>query len=233
MLQPAITLSYRGLQSGLPRPRQRSRPARRNQQSAQRFVQLTANPLSRPKSRRTCRPGSRQPPGGLQSDLDHFLPWGGSLLAPDGQLATYLVAHAETLSVATLVRCLAAISVAHEAQGLRNPVRSPLIRATMRGTLGERDNAQRQTKPLLRDDQFAVLAAAGDGPKDFRDRGLLLLGFTGGFRRSETIAVNCKNLACPAADDRHVTPLRDGPGGRRAENRLPAWPDEVVPLRRL
>ncbi len=129
-----------------------------------------------------------------RADLDHFHAWGGSIPASVGLLAAYLAAHAETLSVATLVRRLAAISVAHEAQGLPNPVRSPLIRATMRGIRRERGSAQRQAKPLLRDDLFAVLAATGDGLKDIRDRALLLIGFAGGFRRAELVALDCADV---------------------------------------
>jgi integrase len=129
-----------------------------------------------------------------RSDLDHFLAWGGTIPATEGQLAAYLAVHADTLKVATLVRRLAAISVAHEAQALPNPVRSALIRATMRGIRRERGTAQRQAKPLLREDLFAVLATMGDRVKDARDRALLLMGFAGGFRRSEIIAINCTDI---------------------------------------
>jgi len=129
-----------------------------------------------------------------RADLDHFQAWGGQLPASDGLLAAYLAAHAETLSVATLVRRLASISVAHETHGLPNPVRSPLIRAAMRGIRRERGSAQRQAKPLLRDDLFVVLAATGDGLKDIRDRVLLLVGFAGGFRRAELTALDRTDL---------------------------------------
>src|SRR5208337_4766515 len=148
---------------------------------------------------------SEQPSGMLQSALvcTSILPakvetyvqaWGGTVPASDGQLAAYLAEHAETLSVATLIRRLAGISVAHEAHGLPNPVRSPLVRATMRGIRRERGRAQRQAKPLLRDDLFAVLAATGDNLKDIRDRALLLIGFAGGFRRSELTALDCADI---------------------------------------
>ncbi len=129
-----------------------------------------------------------------RSDLDHFLAWGGAIPATDAQVAAYVAAHADTLKVATLTRRLAAISVAHEAQGYSSPVRSPLVRATMRGIRRERGVAQRQAKPLLREDLFAVLAAMGDSLKDARDRALLLIGFAGGFRRSELCAINCTSI---------------------------------------
>jgi integrase len=119
-----------------------------------------------------------------QSDLDHFRAWGGAVPATDAQIASYLADHAGVLSVATLTRRLAAISVAHEAHKLPNPVPSPLVRATMRGIRRKHGVAQRQAKPLLRDDLFAVLARMGDRPKDLRDKALLLIGFAGGMSRS-------------------------------------------------
>ena len=129
-----------------------------------------------------------------RADLDHFRAWGGDVPATEGQIAAYIAAHATTLKVATLTRRLAAISVAHEAASLPNPVRSPLVRATMRGVRRERGSAQRQAKPLLREDLFAALSAMGDGVKDVRDRALLLLGFAGGFRRSELVGLDCADI---------------------------------------
>jgi integrase len=129
-----------------------------------------------------------------RADLDHFAACGGAIPASDAELAAYIAAHATKLKVATLLRRLAAISVAHEAHGLPNPVRSPLVRATMRGIRRERGSAQRQAKPLLREDLFAVLAAMGGSLKDVRDRALLLIGFAGGFRRSELCAIDCADV---------------------------------------
>jgi integrase len=129
-----------------------------------------------------------------QSDLDHFKDWGGSMPATCAELAAYLAAHAGVLTVATLTRRLAAISVAHEARKLPNPVHSLLIRATIRGIRREHGVAQRQAVPLLRDDLFEVLARMGNRSKDVRDRALLLLGFAGGFRRSELCALDCEDL---------------------------------------
>jgi integrase len=129
-----------------------------------------------------------------RTDLDHFQAWGGTVPANDTELAAYLADYAGTLKVATLTRRLAAISVAHEAHRFLNPVRSPLVRATMRGIRREHGSAQRQAKPLLRDDLFAALSAMGGSLKDIRDRALLLVGFAGGFRRSELVAIDCGDI---------------------------------------
>ncbi|MGD0563082.1 MAG: site-specific integrase [Roseiarcus sp.] len=129
-----------------------------------------------------------------QSDLAHFAAWGGHLPAGPAVVASYLAAHAETLSVATLVRRIATISKAHEARGLPNPCRTEIVRATLRGIKRTRGIAQREAKPLLREDLFRVLDATGDGVKDARDRALLLIGFAGGFRRSELIGLDFADI---------------------------------------
>ncbi len=129
-----------------------------------------------------------------QSDLAHFEACGGHLPADPAVVASYLAAHAETLSVATLVRRMATISKAHEARGMLNPCRSEIVRATLRGIKRTRGIAQCEAKPLLRDDLFRVLDAGGDGVKGARDRALLLIGFAGGFRRSELVGLDCADI---------------------------------------
>lgn len=49
--------------------------------------------------------------------------------------------------------------------------------------------AQQQAKPLIRDDLMLVLDRLGSTVKEARDRALLLLGFAGGFRRSELVGL--------------------------------------------
>jgi integrase len=129
-----------------------------------------------------------------KADLEHFRAWGGDIPTTETQLAAYLAEHATILKVATLIRRLAAISVAHKAQRLPSPVSSPLVRATMRGVRREHGTAQRQAAPLLREDLFLVLGAMGHRLKDLRDRALLLIGFAGGLRRSELAAINLSDF---------------------------------------
>jgi integrase len=128
------------------------------------------------------------------SDLAQFESWGGCIPATDTMLASYIAAHAETLTVATLMRRLVAISKAHEARGLHNPVRSALVRATLRGIKRKAGMAQRQAKPLVKEDLILVLDAMSEGLRDARDRALLLVGFAGGFRRSELVGINREDI---------------------------------------
>lgn len=129
-----------------------------------------------------------------RSDLAHFEAWGGDVPASPKVVASYLAAHADTLSVATLVRRVATISKAHEARQLPNPCRSEIVRATLRGVKRLRGSAQREAKPLMREELFLIVDALGDGPKDVRDRALLFIGFAGGLRRSELVGLDCADV---------------------------------------
>jgi integrase len=125
-----------------------------------------------------------------RSDLDHFMRWGGVIPAAAEMIAAYLAAFSGTLSVATLQRRLAAISVAHDAGGFQNPCKSLLVRSTFNGIKRLRGVAQKEAKALVKEDLFAVLDAMGDSVKDARDRALLLVGWAGAFRRSELIGLD-------------------------------------------
>jgi hypothetical protein len=117
------------------------------------------------------------------SDLAHFEAWGGTIPADPATISAYLAKQADTLSVSTLSRRIASISKAHQARSLPNPTRSELVRATLQGIRRLKGVAQRQAKPLLKEDLFLILDSLGESTKDVRDRALLLIGFAGGFRR--------------------------------------------------
>ncbi len=130
----------------------------------------------------------------LRGDLDQFTAWGGTLPATPAMIARYIADHAGHHAVATIQRRLASISKAHEMAGLPNPCRAEIVKATLRGLRRVKGTAQRQAKPLLRDDLFLVLDSIGDSLRDHRDRALILLGFAGGFRRSELVALDVADI---------------------------------------
>lgn len=129
-----------------------------------------------------------------KTDMEHFAAWGGSIPCEPETVAAYLAEHADTLAVSTLKRRIAAISVAHEARGHTSPTSAKVVKAAMRGIQRTYGSAQRQAKPLLVEDLMRIMAMLGDDPRDLRDKALLLIGFAGGFRRSELVAINCNDV---------------------------------------
>jgi integrase len=127
-------------------------------------------------------------------DLAHFEQWGGRVPCTPNDVAVYLAEHASSLAVATLVRRLAAISRAHQARGVPSPTRAEIVRATLRGIRRRFGTAQREARPLLRDELFRAIDAIGDGMKGARDRALLLIGFACGLRRSELVGLDAPDI---------------------------------------
>ena len=129
-----------------------------------------------------------------ESDLRHFAAWGGTLPATPVLIASYVAAHAGLLAVATITRRVATLSKAHQVLAGENPCQSALVKATLRGLRRKIGTTQKQAKPLLKEELFAILDPLGDSIKDVRDRALLLLGFAGGFRRSEVVGLDVADI---------------------------------------
>ncbi len=128
------------------------------------------------------------------SDLAQFEAWGGTVPCTKNTVAAYLADHATRLKPATLARQLVSIGKAHRARGLPSPIKSELVKAVLNGIKRSYGQPQKAAKPLLRDDLFLVLDKMGQRPKDIRDRALLLLGFAGGFRRSELVGLDVEDI---------------------------------------
>lgn len=75
-----------------------------------------------------------------------------------------------------------------------NPCKSALVKAALQGLRRKYGAAQKQAKALTREDLLAILEHLDDGMKDARDRALLLLGFAGGFRRSELVGLDVADI---------------------------------------
>lgn len=119
---------------------------------------------------------------------------GRSIPSTPKMVAEYLAECATIKAVATIQRSLAAIAKAHVAVGAPDPTKSEIVRATMRGIRRSLSTAQREARPILKEDLFQILERMGDGPKDVRDRALLLLGFAGAFRRSELVGIDVADI---------------------------------------
>ena len=135
-----------------------------------------------------------------RSDWTRFTVWCSRfgfapLPAAPETVAIYLAAMAaEGLTVATISRALVALSTAHRLAGHPSPTSSPRVRETVRGLRRRLGVAQAQKAPVLAQQLKRMVAETPDDLRGTRDRALLLLGFSGGFRRSELVALNVRDL---------------------------------------
>ena len=110
-------------------------------------------------------------------------------------LALYLAACADAgLSVATLAVAKAAISQRHEEAGHSSPCHEPSVKAVWKGIRRRLGVAPNQKHPLDPDQLRAMYAVLPSGLLGVRDRALIGLGFSGGFRRSELVALDVVDL---------------------------------------
>ena len=119
-----------------------------------------------------------------------------ALPAEPDTVAFYLTALAgQDAAVATLRIRLVCIAQAHKAAGFPPPTQVETVRRTMSGIARTRGTRQRQVAPLRLSGLKTMLKAT---PEDdllaVRDRAVLLLGFSGGMRRSELAALDVDDL---------------------------------------
>lgn len=136
-----------------------------------------------------CRqhaPGLSARPDGLPAlgRLD-TLPWrhGGGLSRRPGADSCCGYAHTRMVGIGR----------AHASQGLDNPTKCDLVRTVVRGIQRINGSAQRQVKPLLKNDVIAMLGCM-KGTRGVRDRALLLMGFAAALRRSELVALRVEHI---------------------------------------
>ena len=136
-----------------------------------------------------------------QSDWQHFTAWCGahdvaSMPAAPGTVALYITDSTDECKVATITRRMAAISKAHQAAGLESPcsMRHAVVAETLHGIKRTLGTAQTGKAALLTNDLRTLIAAIPDSLIGKRDAALLLLGFAGGFRRSELVALGVADI---------------------------------------
>ena len=148
-----------------------------------------------------------------RSDWNHFAQWCEqqtlpALPATPETVALYLTAMAATHRPATLTRRLTAISKAHQIAGYASPatMQQPAVSETLKGIRRTLGTAQKTKAPLLTADVRRMVQSLPDNLAGCRDRALLLLGFAGGFRRSELAALDSEDVL--AKDNGLVVRLR-------------------------
>jgi site-specific recombinase XerD len=130
-----------------------------------------------------------------RSDWEHFTRWCGihsftALPATPETVAFYLTDLAASHKPSTLTRRISAISQAHQIAGFETPTKSAKVRLVMAGIRRTKGTAANAKTPVLTNDLKRMVASLPEGLLGLRDRALLLIGFTGGFRRSELIGLD-------------------------------------------
>ena len=107
-------------------------------------------------------------------------------------VALYITHLSKSSKFSTLKRRIASISVIHKLKGHYLDTKHPIIMENLHGikrTLGTRQKAK---KPILINDLRLIIKAIDE--EKIRDKALILIGFSGGFRRSELVNIDYDDI---------------------------------------
>ena len=113
-------------------------------------------------------------------------------------LALYLTHLSQTSKFSTLKRRIASISVVHKIKGHYIDTKHPLVMENLLGIKRKIGSLQKAKKPILINDLKEIINVINkDKIKDLkkiRDKALILIGFAGGFRRSELVNIEHEDV---------------------------------------
>jgi site-specific recombinase XerD len=121
-----------------------------------------------------------------------------TLPASDLSLAQYVADSALLRRVSTIRRHVAAIASRHRAAGLVDPSKSETVRQVLRGARRKDTAVSARKRAVAVPDvvrMVRVVRKGLDAPRALRDAAILLLGFAGGFRRSELACLQISDIA--------------------------------------
>ena len=113
-------------------------------------------------------------------------------------LSLYLTHLSQTLKFSTLKRRIASISVVHKLKNHYIDTKHPLIIENLLGIKRAKGSNQKAKKPILINDLKQIINIIDKlkikNIRKIRDKALILVGFAGGFRRSELVAVEYEDV---------------------------------------
>ncbi len=124
-------------------------------------------------------------------------------------LALYLTHLSSKSKFSTLKRRIASISIIHKSKGHYLDVKHPIIMENLHGIKRLKGSNQKAKKPLLINDLKEIINVIDDSLNDIklknfeknnvlrkriRDKSLILIGFAGGFRRSELVNIEHEDI---------------------------------------
>jgi site-specific recombinase XerD len=138
-----------------------------------------------------------------QSDYNDFLLFcsknGFQAMPTQPKILALYITHLSSYSkYSTLKRRLASISILHKTKGHYIDTKHPIIIENLMGIKRTNGSNQKGKKPLLINDlKILINAIDQSNEKDkrkIRDKALILIGFSGGFRRSELVDIEYEDL---------------------------------------
>jgi len=121
-----------------------------------------------------------------------------SLPANPKILSLYLTNLSQNSKFSTLKRRIASISVIHKLKGHYIDTKHPIIMENLLGIKRQKGSNQKAKKPILINDLKAIIDAIIKDKirenRKLRDKALILVGFAGGFRRSELVALEHEDI---------------------------------------
>jgi site-specific recombinase XerD len=129
-----------------------------------------------------------------------------ALPATPSTLAAFIATEAKRgIKVSSLERRLCGIRYAHLLAGHSPPNQSEAVRATLRGVRRTIGRAAKRKEPITANRIRAMVKHIPNNIFGLRDRALLLLGFSGAFRRSELVALDVSDFKeTPAGLQVHI-----------------------------
>ena len=138
-----------------------------------------------------------------KSDFSHFVDFckknNLKSLPADPKIVSFYITHLSLNSkVSTLKRRLASISVIHKLKGHYIDIKHPLIIENLMGIQRKKGVFQKSKNPILINELKEIINAIEKLEKKeirkARDKALILIGFSGGFRRSELVSIEIEDL---------------------------------------
>ena len=121
-----------------------------------------------------------------------------SLPADPKILSLYLTHLSHTCKFSTLKRRIASISVIHKLKGHYIDTKHPVIMENLLGIKRKKGSNQKAKKPILIRDLKQIIDVINKlnikENRKIRDKALILIGFAGGFRRSELVALDYDDI---------------------------------------
>ena len=113
-------------------------------------------------------------------------------------LSIYLTHLSSTSKFSTLKRRIASISVLHKMKGHYLDTKHPIIMENLHGIKRVKGTNQKTKKPILINDLKAIINSIDQmnqpERKKIRDKAIILIGFSGGFRRSELVNIDYEDI---------------------------------------